>query len=93
LETICCKLINIKTDELPILKTARQMGLPCPDVDKIEILGNDFSDNICMDFELAEPSPLRFSLLHVCKSICKQVILLTKSATKRIKYKEEVQRE
>ncbi len=85
LETICCKLVNIKTDELPILKTARQMGLSCPDVDKIEILGDDFSNNICTDFELSEPSPLRFSLLHVCRSICKQIILLAKSATKRIK--------
>ena len=78
LETICCRLVNIKTGELPILKTARQLGLCCPDLDKIEILGDDFPEEICTDFELSEPSPLRFSLLHVCKSICKQVILLSK---------------
>jgi len=89
LETICCKLVNIKPEDLPILKTAKQMGLPCPDEDSIEILGDDFSDNICMDFKLSELSPLRFSLLHVCKSICKQIILLAKSAIKRTKRKEK----
>ena len=86
LETICCKLVDIKTDKLPILKTARQLGLPCPDVDKIEIPGDDFSDNICTDFELSEPSPLRFSLPHVCKSIVKQIILLAKATIKKIRF-------
>jgi uncharacterized protein (DUF362 family) len=93
LETICSKLVNIKPEELPIIKTAKQLGLPCPDPDKIKIFGDDFSDNICMDFKMSEAAPLRFSLLHVCKSIGKQVIILSKSAIKRIKHKEEVQRE
>jgi uncharacterized protein (DUF362 family) len=88
LETICCKLVNIKTDELPILKTAKQLGLSCPDLDEIEILGDDYSERICKDFKLSEPSPLRFSLLHVCKSVCKQIILLSKSAAKRIYHRE-----
>jgi uncharacterized protein (DUF362 family) len=88
LETICCNLVDIKTDELPILKTAKQMGLPCPNEGEIEILGDDFSDNICTDFELSEPSPLRFSLPHVCKSICKQVILLSKTAIKKLNRRE-----
>lgn len=83
LETICCQLVNIQPDELPILKTARQLGLPCPDEDKIEILGDDFSDNICTDIKMSESTPLRFSLLHVCKSVCKQVILLAKYAKKK----------
>ncbi len=87
-ETICCKLVDIKPDELPILKTARQMGLPCPDQGSIEILGDDYSESICTDFELSEPTPLRFSLLHVCKSICKQVILLSKAAIKRIRLRK-----
>ncbi len=88
LETICCKLVNIKTEELPILKTARQMGLSCPNEGGIEILGDDFPESICTDFVLSEPTPLRFSLLHVCKSICKQIILLAKAAIKRINLRE-----
>jgi hypothetical protein len=51
----------------------------CSDPDRIKILGDDFSKSICTDFELAEPIPIRFSLPHVCKSICKQIILLAKS--------------
>jgi uncharacterized protein (DUF362 family) len=84
-ETICCKLVNIKLEELPIIKTAGQMGFGCSDPDKIEIAGDDFPKNICTDFKLSEPIPLRFSLLHVCKSIGKQIILLTKAAIKKIR--------
>ncbi len=83
-ETICCELVNIKPDDLPIIKTARQVGFGCSDLDKIKILGDDFSKSICTDFELAEPIPIRFSLPHVCRSICKQIILLAKSGVKRI---------
>jgi uncharacterized protein (DUF362 family) len=93
LETICCKLVNIKPEELPIIKTARHMGLAFQDEESIEISGDDLSDNICTDFKLSEPSPLRFSLLHVCKSICKQIILLVKYAIKRIRRGEKIKRE
>ncbi len=81
-ETICCELVNIKPEDLPIIKTARQIKFGCSNPDQIEILGDDFSKNTCTDFEPAELIPLRFSLPHVCKSICKQILLLTKSAIK-----------
>jgi uncharacterized protein (DUF362 family) len=83
-ETICCELVNIKPDDLPIIKTARQVGFGCSDLSRIEILGDGLPQNICMDFKLAEPVPIRFSLPHVCRSICKQILLLAKSAVKRI---------
>jgi len=79
-EVICCKLVNINPDDLPIIKTAKRMGLDCPDAGKIKVLGDDFPQNVCMDFVPAELVPIRFSLFHVCRSICKQIILLTKSA-------------
>ncbi|MBA7639622.1 hypothetical protein ES703_47281 [subsurface metagenome] len=88
LETICCKLVNIKLEELPIIKTARKLQFGCSDPDKIKILGDNFPENICTDFQLAEPVPLRFSLPHVCKSICKQILLLARSA--RIKWRPPV---
>jgi uncharacterized protein (DUF362 family) len=78
LETICCKLVNIKPEELPIIKTARKLQFGCSDPDKIKIIGDNYPENTCTDFQLAEPVPIRFSLLHVCKSICKQILLLTK---------------
>ncbi len=83
-EAICCKLVNIKTNDLPIIKTARQMQFGCSDPNKIKILGDSLPENICTDFELAEPVPIRFSLPHVCKSICKQILLLTKAAIKKL---------
>jgi len=79
LETVCCEVANIKPEELPIIKTAAKMGLDCPDPDKIKILGDDFPESVCSDFERPELIPLRFSLLHVCKSIGKQIFLLAKS--------------
>ena len=81
-ETICCELVNIKPDNLPIIKTARQMGFGCSDPGEIEILGDDFSKSVCTDFELAEPIPIRFSLPHICRSIAKQILLLIKALFK-----------
>jgi len=78
-ETVCCKLVNINPEELPIIKTARQMGLGCPEPEKIEILGDDFPETVCTDFELPQLIPLRFTFFHVCKSIFKQILLLVKS--------------
>jgi uncharacterized protein (DUF362 family) len=83
-ETICAKLIGIEPDDVPIIKTARQMGFGCSDLTKIDIAGDDFSQNICTDFQLPELVPIGFSLLHVCKSICKQILLLAKAAIKKL---------
>ena len=78
-ETICCELVNIRPEELPMIKTARQMGFGCWERDKIKVVGDDFPQTVCTDFELPKLIPLRFTFLHVCKSICKQVLLLAKS--------------
>jgi uncharacterized protein (DUF362 family) len=77
-ETICCKLAGIDPAEVPIIRTARKMSFGCSDFDKIETTGDDFPENVCTDFELPQPIPLRFSLPHVCKSIAKQILLLAK---------------
>ena len=83
-ETICAKLVNIEPEEVPIIKTAKQISFGCSDPAKIKITGDDFPQSICTDFELPELIPIRFSLLHVCKSICKQILLLTKSSAKKL---------
>jgi len=83
-ETICARLVNIEPEDIPIIKTSKQTGFGCSDPAKITIAGDDFPQNICTDFELPELIPIRFSLLHVCKSICKQILLLTKSAAKKL---------
>ena len=78
-ETVCAKLVDIEPANVPIIKTARHIGFGCSDAAKIKIAGDDFPQNVCTDFELPELIPIRFSLLHVCKSICKQILLLTKA--------------
>ena len=83
-ETICAKLVDIEPEDIPIIKTAKQINFGCSDPTKITITGDDFSQSICRDFELPELVPIRFSLLHVCKSICKQVLLLSKSTAKKL---------
>jgi uncharacterized protein (DUF362 family) len=83
LETICCKLVNIEPQGLPIIKTARQIGLGPLNPQEIKILGDNFPESPCTDFELPELIPIRFSLLHVCKSVCKQILLLAKSAVRK----------
>lgn len=77
-EIVCAKLVNIKPEDVPIIRTAGQMEPDFPDADKIEILGDRFPQEACRDFELPPLIPLRFSLLHVCKSIAKQILLLAK---------------
>jgi len=83
-ETICAKLVNIVPEDVPIIKTAKRTEFGCTDPAKIEIAGDDFPQTICTDFVLPELVPIRFSLPHVCKSICKQILLLSKSAAKKL---------
>lgn len=82
LEYVCCKLIGLSPDELPIIKTARQIDFGCRDYGQIKILGDALPQQPCTDFLPAELIPIRFSLPHVCKSVCKQAIMLAKSILK-----------
>ncbi len=82
-ETICARLVNLEPANIPIIKTARQMDFGCSDPAKIQIVGDHFPQGVCTDFELPKMIPIRFSFLHVCKSICRQIILLTKATSKK----------
>ncbi len=77
-ERVCGRLVNINPDDLPIVRTARQMGFGCASSEKIKTGGDGFPEQVCTDFEPARLIPVRFSLAHVCKSICKQILLLSK---------------
>jgi uncharacterized protein (DUF362 family) len=85
IERVCCKLINIDPEIVPIIRQAQKMRFGCCDSDEIRVLGNDYSAHICTDFVLPQLIPIRFSLPRVCKSIAKQIILLTRSAFSRKK--------
>jgi uncharacterized protein (DUF362 family) len=81
-EVVCSHLINLDPQELPIIRTANQMGFGIPDMKDIQIKGIPLPEP-CTDFVRAELIPIRFSLVHVIKSICKQIILLTKALLKK----------
>jgi uncharacterized protein (DUF362 family) len=77
-ETLCCKLVDIEPEDLPIIRAARQADFGCSDPDRIRVVGDSLPETY-RDFELPRLIPIRFSLVHVCKSICKQILMLTKS--------------
>ena len=82
-EMVCCELINLNPDEVPIIQTAKRIGFGCSDFGRIDIVGDDYADFICTDFEPAQRTPLRFSFPHICRSAAKQLILLAKAGAKR----------
>lgn len=83
-ETICARLVNIEPEDMPIINKAKQIDFGCSDPAKITIAGEDFPQSVCTDFILPELVPIRFSMPHVCKSICKQVLLLSKSTARKL---------
>ena len=81
-EVVCSHLVDLDPQELPIVRTAKQLGFGIPDMQNIQIKGIALPEP-CTDFERAELMPISFSLVHVCKSICKQIILLAKALLKK----------
>jgi len=79
-ERICCDLIQVEPEALPILQTAKRMGFGCGDVDRIQVVGDAGQKEACGDFQEAELIPIRFSLVHVIRSVIRQIVLLTRSS-------------
>ncbi|MBN2138341.1 MAG: DUF362 domain-containing protein [Sedimentisphaerales bacterium] len=77
-ERICSELVAVDPAELPIVRQAGTMGFGIHDRTKIKTLGDDYSGEILRDFELPKLVPVRFSLMHVVKSKCRQVVLLAR---------------
>ena len=78
-ERLCCQLIGFNPHQLPILQTAAHLGLGPGDMEKVEVLGDDYHDCILSDFLAAQQVPLRFSLPRILKSISRQILLVAKS--------------
>jgi uncharacterized protein (DUF362 family) len=82
-EIVCCKLVDIEASSVAIIETASRTGFGCSKAEKIKIIGDDFT--MCTDFELPKLIPIRFSLPHVCRSVAKQVVMLSRSGIKRLR--------
>ena len=79
-EIICCDLIRMDPDKLPIIQTAKTKGFGCSDISRIDIVGDDYKSPVVEDFVFAQQTPLEFTLPRICKSVCKQILLQIKNA-------------
>jgi len=84
-EAVCARLVNLEPGQLPMVRAAKRLGFGCFDFERIEVAGDDFSEDICKDFEFPELIPVRFSLPYVFRSVCKQVVLLAKEAAREFR--------
>jgi uncharacterized protein (DUF362 family) len=78
-ELVCSRLIGLQPQQVPIIRTATSLGFGCSDLAQIEILGDPLPAAPCPDFLMPRPAPIKFSLLHVCRSIARQILLLAHS--------------
>jgi uncharacterized protein (DUF362 family) len=74
-ELVCCSLIGLAPDAVPIIRTARQIGFGCTDLHQVQVVG-DALPAPCPDFVMPRPTPLKFSFTHICRSVGKQILLL-----------------
>jgi len=79
-EMVCARLIDAAPEDIPMISAAREIGFGCSDENKIEVLGDDYKEHICKDFQWPKLIPIRFSLMHVLTSITKQILILVKPA-------------
>lgn len=75
-DRVACELVNAPPEEVPMLAAARRAGVGARQMAEIELLGEDLGDFRVNDFLFAEPAPLRFSLLHVGRSVARQAKIL-----------------
>jgi len=79
-EIVCCRLVDIRPGQVPIIETARRLGFGTSDLDQIEVLGDALPATPCKDFVMAQLTPVKFSFPHICRSITKQILLLARGA-------------
>ncbi len=73
-EVVCCDLIGISPEQLPLVKTAQKIGFGCTDRQNIEIVGDLPSTAVTL--AAAQLTPLRFTPVRIAKSILRQILIL-----------------
>jgi uncharacterized protein (DUF362 family) len=77
-ELVCCDLIGISPERLPLVKTAQKIGFGCTNKQNIQIIGDSPPAGIPIRLVPAELTPLRFTPTRIVKSILKQIFMLVK---------------
>lgn len=74
-EMTCCRLIGLEPDQVPMIRTARQIDFGCSDPDAVEIVGDALPATPCRDFRMPDMTPVKFSLPRICRSLARQILL------------------
>jgi uncharacterized protein (DUF362 family) len=74
-EMVCCRLVGLEPDQIPMIRTARQIGFGCADPARLEVVGAALPATGCPDFEIPEQGPIKFSFPHVCRSLTRQFLM------------------
>jgi uncharacterized protein (DUF362 family) len=82
-ELVCCRLVGIEPARLPMIRAACSLGFGCRGQDDISVAGDEMPGP-CGGFELPGLIPVRFSLFHVARSVCRQIVLLAGEGRKRL---------
>jgi len=82
-ERVCSEMVNLDPSEVPIIRTAAEMGFGAAGPDAIETVGDSYKDAVCTDFLWPKSIPLRFGPWHVCKSIARQAVILIQARRDR----------
>jgi uncharacterized protein (DUF362 family) len=77
-ETTCCRLIGIDPEQVPMIRTARQLAFGCSDPDGIEVVGDALPATPCRDFRMPDMTPVKFSLPRICRSLARQLLWLAR---------------
>jgi hypothetical protein len=78
-EIVCCGLIGLIPEQLPLIRTAEKIGFGCTNKQNIQIVGDLLPDNLHIRLVPAEQTPLRFTPARIVKSVLRQIFILVKS--------------
>ncbi len=81
-EIVCCDLIGISAEQLPMIATARKIGFGCTNKKNIQIVGDETLPADVVNIVPAKLTSLMFTPVRIAKSILKQILILMKTGKK-----------
>jgi uncharacterized protein (DUF362 family) len=79
MEIVCCDLIGLVPEQLPLIRTAEKIGFGCTNRQDIQVVGDSMPSQGSVKLVPAELTPLRFTPVRIVKSILRQIFILVKS--------------
>ncbi len=76
LDRVACELVDAPPGQVPMLAAAQRAAVGITKMADIELLGLDLQEFRVNDFVFPQPTPLRLSLLGVCRSVVTQARML-----------------